>query len=95
MFRLGNKHDKFKQKSKKVLWHKEMYPTDFRKSVVPAQQLLINFFTKNGCTLKAKNLIKSVVYTLYNLLIFKVPPFLTKTYKFFETFGHIIAHDNT
>lgn len=84
-----------KAKSKKVFWDPDLYPTDFRKKNMSALRSLSNFFMRGGCLVKSETLLRTVYSTLYNLLVFCPPVFLKKKYKFFETLGQIILHDNT
>ena len=85
----------FKARSIKIYWDQDLYPTDFRKKNMSALRSLSNFFMRGGCLLKSEVFLRNVYSTLYNLLVFNPPIFLKKQYKFFETLGQIILHDNT
>lgn len=93
--KVGKRYDLFKQKARKIMWHKELYPTDYRKKNINAAQDLINFFMKGGKKGKARAVVINVFSKLFYLLVFEVPVFLKKKYKFFETLGQIILHDST
>lgn len=74
---------------------RDLYPTDFRKKNINVLRGLTNFIMSGGKFYKSKNMLKRVYSTLYYLLMFSVPFFLKKKYKFFETLGQIIFHDST
>ena len=84
-----------KMRKKKILWDKDLYPTDFRKKNIKALRALSNFFMKGGLLIKSEGILRYVYSTLYYLLVFNPPIFFKKQYKFFETLGQIILHDNT
>jgi hypothetical protein len=84
-----------KQMVKKVYYDKDLYPTDFRKKHMSAERGLINFFMRGGNFQKVKAILRRTYSNLYELLLFRQPLLLRKQYKFFETLGQIILHDNT
>lgn len=99
IYKLNTKCEKkqknLKKKKFKIYTDSELYPTDFRKKRINAENGLIIFLMSGGKFLKCKNILKKTYSLLYYLLMFNVSTFLKKKYKFFETLGQIILHDST
>ncbi len=81
-------------KTTKPLTHEILYPSDFRKNKYTVEKQLINCAMRRGLFFKAKNIIKTSYYTLYQMLLYDNPILLKKKFSFFETLGQIILHNN-
>lgn len=81
-------------KLSKVVNHEFLYPSDFRKNKYTVEKQLINHIMRRGLFLKAKNVVKTSYYNLYQTLLYRNLPFLKKKFSFFETLGEIILHNN-
>ena len=78
----------------KPLTHEILHPSDFRKNKYTVEKQLINCSMRRGLFLKAKSILKTSYYTLYQLLLHNNPILLKKKFSFFETLGQIILHNN-
>lgn len=78
----------------KPLTHEILHPSDFRKNKYTVEKQLINCSMRRGLFLKARSILKTSYYSLYQMLLFNNPIFLKKKFSFFETLGQIILHNN-
>jgi hypothetical protein len=86
---------RLKKQKKKILYSKDLYPTDFRKKFIKPHKLFMNFFMNGGKAMKTAAFVRQAFSALYDLLLFENSIFLKSKYKFFETLGQIVLHDNT